>query len=110
MTMNPHLVAPIAKGDVIGKVEVKLDDKVVHSADLIALTPSTKVASSAACGIASACSSTACSTDKAPAKPRVDPTGALLSPRLTLTRPLRHDRYRSKGAKDRFPKLTIPSR
>src|SRR5476649_2369943 len=37
MTMNPQLVAPIAKGDVIGKVEVKLDDKVVHSADLIAL-------------------------------------------------------------------------
>ncbi len=37
MTINPKLVAPIAKGDVIGKVEVKLDDKVVHSADLIAL-------------------------------------------------------------------------
>ena len=37
MTMNPQLIAPIAKGDVIGKVEVKLDDKVVHSADLIAL-------------------------------------------------------------------------
>ena len=37
MTMNPQLVAPIAKGDVIGKVEVKLDDKVVHSANLIAL-------------------------------------------------------------------------
>ena len=37
MTMNPQLVAPIAKGDVIGKVEVKLEDKVVHSADLIAL-------------------------------------------------------------------------
>jgi len=37
MTMNPQLTAPIAKGDVIGKVEVKLDDKVVHSADLIAL-------------------------------------------------------------------------
>jgi D-alanyl-D-alanine carboxypeptidase (penicillin-binding protein 5/6) len=31
MTMNPQLVAPIAK------VEVKLEDKVVHSADLIAL-------------------------------------------------------------------------
>ena len=37
MTMNPQLTAPIAKGDVIGKVEVKLDEKVVHSADLIAL-------------------------------------------------------------------------
>lgn len=37
MTMNPQLTAPIAKGDVIGKVEVKLDDNVVHSADLIAL-------------------------------------------------------------------------
>ncbi len=39
MTMNPQLVAPIKQGDVIGKVEVKLDDKVVHSADLIALEP-----------------------------------------------------------------------
>ncbi|GLK91836.1 D-alanyl-D-alanine carboxypeptidase family protein [Pseudomonas turukhanskensis] len=37
MTMNPQLVAPIKQGDVIGKVEVKLEDKVVHSADLIAL-------------------------------------------------------------------------
>ena len=37
MSLNPQLTAPIAKGDVIGKVEVKLDDKVVHSADLIAL-------------------------------------------------------------------------
>jgi D-alanyl-D-alanine carboxypeptidase (penicillin-binding protein 5/6) len=37
MTLNPQLVAPIARGDVIGKVEVKLQDKVVHSADLIAL-------------------------------------------------------------------------
>jgi D-alanyl-D-alanine carboxypeptidase (penicillin-binding protein 5/6) len=37
MSMNPQLVAPIAKGDVIGKVEVKMDDKVVHSANLIAL-------------------------------------------------------------------------
>ena len=35
--VNPQLMAPIAKGDVIGKVEVKLDEKVVHSADLIAL-------------------------------------------------------------------------
>ncbi|MEQ4504944.1 MAG: serine-type D-Ala-D-Ala carboxypeptidase, partial [Pseudomonas sp.] len=37
MTMNPQLVAPIAKGDVIGKVEVKKDDQVVHTANLIAL-------------------------------------------------------------------------
>lgn len=39
MTLNPQLVAPIAKGDVIGKVEVKLGDEVVHSADLVALEP-----------------------------------------------------------------------
>jgi D-alanyl-D-alanine carboxypeptidase (penicillin-binding protein 5/6) len=37
MTLNPQLVAPIKQGDVIGKVEVKLEDQVVHSADLIAL-------------------------------------------------------------------------
>ncbi|HEX5842093.1 MAG TPA: D-alanyl-D-alanine carboxypeptidase family protein [Pseudomonas sp.] len=37
MTLNPQLVAPIAQGDVIGKVEVKLGEEVVHSADLIAL-------------------------------------------------------------------------
>ncbi|EIK93581.1 serine-type D-Ala-D-Ala carboxypeptidase [Pseudomonas sp. M47T1] len=37
MTMNPQLTAPIAKGDVIGKVEVKNGDQVVHSANLIAL-------------------------------------------------------------------------
>ncbi|HWV09374.1 D-alanyl-D-alanine carboxypeptidase [Pseudomonas sp. GD03944] len=37
MTLNPQLTAPIAQGDVIGKVEVKLGDEVVHSADLIAL-------------------------------------------------------------------------
>lgn len=36
-SLNPQLVAPIAQGEVIGTVEVKLDDKVVHSADLIAL-------------------------------------------------------------------------
>lgn len=29
-------------------------------------------------------------------------------PRLTLTRPLRHDRYRSKGAKDRIPCADYP--
>jgi D-alanyl-D-alanine carboxypeptidase (penicillin-binding protein 5/6) len=37
MTMNPQLIAPIKQGDVIGKVEVKLGDEVVHSADLVAL-------------------------------------------------------------------------
>ncbi|AYF88566.1 D-alanyl-D-alanine carboxypeptidase family protein [Pseudomonas sp. JS3066] len=37
MTLNPQLVAPIKQGDVIGKVEVKMEDQVVHSADLIAL-------------------------------------------------------------------------
>ncbi|MCE5364580.1 D-alanyl-D-alanine carboxypeptidase family protein [Pseudomonas anguilliseptica] len=37
MTLNPQLTAPIAQGDVIGKVEVKLGEEVVHSADLIAL-------------------------------------------------------------------------
>ena len=39
MTLNPQLIAPIAQGDVIGKVEVKLGDEVVHSADLVALEP-----------------------------------------------------------------------
>ncbi|WP_137888519.1 D-alanyl-D-alanine carboxypeptidase family protein [Pseudomonas sp. 2FE] len=37
MSMAPQLVAPIKQGDVIGKIEVKLGDSVVHSADLIAL-------------------------------------------------------------------------
>ncbi|TWC36293.1 penicillin-binding protein 6 [Pseudomonas sp. SJZ079] len=37
MTLNPQLIAPIQQGDVIGKVEVKLADEVVHSADLVAL-------------------------------------------------------------------------
>ena len=37
MVLNPQLIAPIAQGDVIGKVEVKLGDDVVHTADLIAL-------------------------------------------------------------------------
>ena len=37
MTVFPQLTAPIAKGQVIGKVEVKNGDKVVHTADLIAL-------------------------------------------------------------------------
>ncbi|AYC34422.1 D-alanyl-D-alanine carboxypeptidase [Pseudomonas cavernae] len=37
MSMNPQLIAPIKQGDVIGKVEVKMGDQVVKSADLIAL-------------------------------------------------------------------------
>jgi len=37
MSINPKLVAPIAKGDVIGQVEVKLEDKVVRTANLIAM-------------------------------------------------------------------------
>ncbi len=37
MTLNPQLLAPIKQGDVIGKVEVKLGEEVVHSADLVAL-------------------------------------------------------------------------
>lgn len=37
MVLNSQLVAPIAQGDVIGKVEVKLGENVVHTADLIAL-------------------------------------------------------------------------
>jgi serine-type D-Ala-D-Ala carboxypeptidase (penicillin-binding protein 5/6) len=37
MTINPKLVAPIAKGDVVGQVEVKLEDKVVRTANLIAM-------------------------------------------------------------------------
>ncbi|WP_010487247.1 D-alanyl-D-alanine carboxypeptidase family protein [Pseudomonas sp. S9] len=39
MTMTPQLIAPIKQGDVVGKVEVKLGDKVVQSTDLIALEP-----------------------------------------------------------------------
>ena len=37
MVLNPTLIAPIAQGQIIGKVELKLGDQVVHSADLIAL-------------------------------------------------------------------------
>lgn len=37
MTFQPQLVAPIQQGDVIGKVEISSDGKVVHSSDLIAL-------------------------------------------------------------------------
>ena len=36
---RPQLVAPLKQGDVIGKVEVKLGEQVIHSADLIALEP-----------------------------------------------------------------------
>lgn len=37
MSFNGTLTAPIQQGDVIGKVEVKLEDKVVRGADLVAL-------------------------------------------------------------------------
>lgn len=37
MTLNPQLTAPIEKGQVIGKVEVKNGDKVVETKDLVAL-------------------------------------------------------------------------
>jgi len=37
MTVNPQLIAPIEQGAVIGKVEVKLGEKVIERADLIAL-------------------------------------------------------------------------
>lgn len=37
MTFLPQLVAPIAAGAVIGKVEVMLGGKVIHSSDLVAL-------------------------------------------------------------------------
>ena len=37
MTFRSNLIAPIQQGDVIGSVEVKLDDQVLHSTDLIAL-------------------------------------------------------------------------
>ncbi|MBB6342292.1 D-alanyl-D-alanine carboxypeptidase (penicillin-binding protein 5/6) [Pseudomonas fluvialis] len=37
MNLNPQLVAPIKQGDVIGSVQVKLGEEVVHSADLVAL-------------------------------------------------------------------------
>ena len=39
MVLEPQLIAPLKQGDVIGKVEVKLGEEVVHSADLIALEP-----------------------------------------------------------------------
>ncbi|PRB74519.1 D-alanyl-D-alanine carboxypeptidase family protein [Pseudomonas sp. MYb185] len=37
VTLNPVIKAPLAAGDVVGQVEVKLDDEVVHTADLVAL-------------------------------------------------------------------------
>jgi D-alanyl-D-alanine carboxypeptidase (penicillin-binding protein 5/6) len=39
MTFDPQLVAPVQQGDVVGKVEVSNDGKVIHTADLIALQP-----------------------------------------------------------------------
>ncbi|SDH69668.1 D-alanyl-D-alanine carboxypeptidase family protein [Pseudomonas panipatensis] len=37
MVVQPQLMAPIQQGQVIGKVEVKMGDKVVRTADLVAL-------------------------------------------------------------------------
>lgn len=37
LVLDPQLIAPINQGDVIGKVEVKLGEEVIHSADLVAL-------------------------------------------------------------------------
>lgn len=37
MTINPQLMAPIQQGDVIGKAEIKLGDKVMRTVDLVAL-------------------------------------------------------------------------
>ncbi|MCP1602605.1 D-alanyl-D-alanine carboxypeptidase family protein [Pseudomonas citronellolis] len=37
MVLQPQLMAPIQQGQVIGKVEVKLGDKVVRTSDLVAL-------------------------------------------------------------------------
>ena len=37
MVLEPQLMAPIQQGQVIGKVKMKLDDKVIRSADLVAL-------------------------------------------------------------------------
>ncbi|MGL4318090.1 MAG: D-alanyl-D-alanine carboxypeptidase family protein [Pseudomonas sp.] len=39
LTVDPQLQAPLKQGDVIGKVEVKLGEELVHSADLVALEP-----------------------------------------------------------------------
>src|SRR5690606_25231732 len=38
MQVQPELVAPISAGQVIGKVEVRNGDQLVHSADLVALS------------------------------------------------------------------------
>ncbi len=37
MSFSDTLIAPISQGQVVGKVEVKLDEEVLHSADLVAL-------------------------------------------------------------------------
>ncbi|MHA3885710.1 D-alanyl-D-alanine carboxypeptidase family protein [Stutzerimonas degradans] len=37
MSFNDTLIAPISQGQVVGKVEVKLGEEVLHSADLVAL-------------------------------------------------------------------------
>ncbi len=71
MVLEPQLMAPIQQGQVIGKVEVKLDDKVIRSADLVALNAVEEGGFFRRLWIASACSSTVCSTDRpAPARSR----------------------------------------
>lgn len=37
MSFSDTLIAPISQGQVVGKVEVKLGEEVLHSADLVAL-------------------------------------------------------------------------
>jgi D-alanyl-D-alanine carboxypeptidase (penicillin-binding protein 5/6) len=37
MSLKPQIIAPVAQGDILGRVEVKMGDRVVHSADLVAL-------------------------------------------------------------------------
>ncbi|MDG9927819.1 MULTISPECIES: D-alanyl-D-alanine carboxypeptidase family protein [Pseudomonas] len=39
MALEPQLEAPLKPGDVVGKVEVKLGEELVHTANLIALEP-----------------------------------------------------------------------
>ncbi|MFC3608640.1 D-alanyl-D-alanine carboxypeptidase family protein [Stutzerimonas tarimensis] len=39
MVFDSQLIAPVESGDVVGRVEVKLGEEVVHASDLIALTP-----------------------------------------------------------------------
>jgi len=38
LVFNPELTAPIQQGDVVGKVEVRHEGKVLQSTDLIALS------------------------------------------------------------------------